>query len=451
MKKYLTFGIWNKYYLYIIAMVISMNIHGLIAGNGYHSYFIGFFIVEDHVGHSYIHKLFYYSLILIFSLLYLLYEKKINNHNIPKLENNNTNDTNADIMYYDINKINSNISDKFVFLNVLFYVLCENIGPIISQFFSYGDYWMIELIIMAYLNHKMFNIQIYRHQKLSLYLISIPFILKTITVVFMFCDENNYFKDDVINYKYNENKNLLKSLFVAHWWLFPIAMILYFIKMVIDSYIILNIKKIMDFKYVPVNKLLLLYGLFGILYISIFSSITTFISCGKKDNNIYDIYEYICKVVDKNNDNRYIENYKVYFTGKYVKDLLYTLIGAIAYNIYTFFFFQTIKYFNPVYKSFSWPLIFFIHKLILIYQINNDESIKYLNASFFLDLSSDISAIIAFLIFLEIIELNFCGLNKNLRKYITLRSKKDSNYYNIMDDILSDPSEDTSFNTLSDK
>ena len=42
-----------------------------------------------------------------------------------------------------------------------------------------------------------------------------------------------------------------------------------------------------------------------------------------------------------------------------------------------------------------------------MYQITGDEPIKFLNASYFLDLSSDLSAILGFLIYLEIIELNY--------------------------------------------
>ena len=186
------------------------------------------------------------------------------------------------------------------------------------------------------------------------------------------------------------------------------------------------------------------------MFTLIISLITNFISCGKKNDYIYDIYDYICKVVDKNN-NRFIENYRTYFTGEFWKDLLYTLIGAIGYNIYILLFFSLIKHFNPVYKSFTSPMVFLLLKLILIPQLNNDEQIKYLNASFFLDWVSDISAIIAFLIFLEIIELNFCGLNKNLRKYITLRSKNDSKDYTILDDILSEQSDISSINNINDK
>ena len=44
---------------------------------------------------------------------------------------------------------------------------------------------------------------------------------------------------------------------------------------------------------------------------------------------------------------------------------------------------------------------------------------------FLIDFSSDITAIIGFLIYLEIIELNFCKLNKDLRKNIIMRGEID--------------------------
>ena len=156
--------------------------------------------------------------------------------------------------------------------------------------------------------------------------------------------------------------------------------------------------------------------------------VTTFISCGKKNDKIYDIYDYICNVIDKNND-RYIDNFKVYFSGTIWKDILYTLIGGIGYNIYILFVFQIIKHLNPIYKSFFAPVTYFIQKLILMYQINSNEPRKYLNSSFFIDFSSDITAIIGFLIYLEIIELNFCEFNKDLRKNIILRAEIDENNY----------------------
>ena len=45
------------------------------------------------------------------------------------------------------------------------------------------------------------------------------------------------------------------------------------------------------------------------------------------------------------------------------------------------------------------------------------------------------------MIYLEIIELNFCKLNYNLRKYINDRSAKDSNKDNNIESIINDDEE----------
>jgi len=56
-----------------------------------------------------------------------------------------------------------------------------------------------------------------------------------------------------------------------------------------------------------------------------------------------------------------------------------------------------------------------------------------LTQKFLLDESGDIASIIGFLIYLEIIELNFCGLNYNLKKNIIIRSESDVNGLFISD------------------
>ena len=428
-KRCITLGKWNKHYIYFIATVICMNIYCIISGYGYHTYQIGIFIDEEHIGHLYIHKLIYYLLMLICSFFYWLYERKRDyNNNYKelikegKIEQYNSSN-NSSLIYHDLYYYgNKNVSDTSAYITIFLFVFVEYIDRIVHQFFSYGDYWMFELLIMAYLHNKLFNINIYKHQKLSIYSVSLPVILKTITIIFLFCDKNNHLSNNEINYKYNEKTTLLKSLFVAHGWLFPIGMVLYIIVMLANSYLIINIKKILDLKYFLMSKLLIFYSLFGTISSALITLVTTFISCGKKNDKIYDIYEYICNVVDKNND-RYIDNYRIYFTGSIWKDILYTLIGGAGYNIYMLFVFQIVKHLNPIYKSFFAPVTFLIQKLILMYQINSNEPIKFLNASFFIDLSSDITAIIGFLIYLEIIELNFCGFNKDLRKNIISRAE----------------------------
>ena len=435
MKKYITFGNWNKDYLYIIAACISYILFDVTNGCGYYYYTLQL-SDSKFSGHIYIHKLFNYSLILICSFLFYLYEKvRDKNKNKKKEESKDdyskvdelTNFNSIALIHHDVSYYtNKKISNKFVFLIIFLYVVFDYIDQMVGQYFSFGDFWMVDLLIMAYLCNKMLKMKIYQHQLFAIYLVSIPFILKTATIILLFSDEKNYLKNDKTNYKYDNESTLLKSLFVVHAWLFPISFIIYFIKMIMDSYIIISIKKIMDLKYVSISKILIIYGGFGTLFTALFCLVTTYIPCGKRNNDVYDIYDYQFLVVD-DEGNRFIENYKVYFGQYFLKDLLlFSFIRGIENGLYKLFLLKYVQNLNPVFKSFSYSLIYIMHKFILVFQVKSNEPMKYLNARFFLDFASDFAAIIGFLIYLEIIELNFCNLNLNLRKYIIIRSKLDS-------------------------
>ena len=70
---------------------------------------------------------------------------------------------------------------------------------------SHLDFWMLELIIISYLNAKIFKKQIYNHQKFVLIFNLFPIIFKIITIFLSF--KGN--KDDESNNKYLDNKGLL--------------------------------------------------------------------------------------------------------------------------------------------------------------------------------------------------------------------------------------------------
>jgi hypothetical protein len=423
MKNYITIGNWYRSYLLILVSSAFRVVFDIINGYGYPYYSIQ--ISESKFnGHIYIHKLFYFLLILIGSSIFYLYEKKRSKGYILNLTRINHNEIEL-IQNISYKYEYSNISSTFVIRVIFLHVISELIYQIACQYFSFGDYWMVELLIMIFLCRKVFKLKIYKHQQLSLYLISIPFLLKTATIVLFYCDENNHFKNGEINYKYNEKESMLKSLFVVYWWLFPIAFALYFISMFIDSYTIIHIKRIMDFKYISISKILILYGGFGVLITSLFTLATTFISCGKKNDDVYDIYDYQFIVVE-NNGERYIDSYKVYFSQYVGIDLLFSLLRGISIGLYKLYLLKYVQELNPIFKSFCYPLMYFLQKIILLYQIKSNEPMKFLNARFAIDIFSDMTAFIALLIYLEIIELNFCGLNENLRKYIIKRSEKES-------------------------
>ena len=77
----------------------------------------------------------------------------------------------------------------------------------------------------------------------------------------------------------------------------------------------------------------------------------------------------------------------------------------------------------------SFPVYYFIQKIILIIttaikekSFFSKDQINYINFKFSLDISGDIFSIIGFLVYLEIIELHFCNLEFNLRRYIMKRA-----------------------------
>ena len=69
-----------------------------------------------------------------------------------------------------------------------------------------------------------------------------------------------------------------------------------------------------------------------------------------------------------------------------------------------------------------------------IYTIVKKKEIE--NVNYALELSSSFLAFLAFSIFLEFIELNFCLCNYNLRRYIVRRSIIDSNINNEYEDTI---------------
>lgn len=77
---------------------------------------------------------------------------------------------------------------------------------------------------------------------------------------------------------------------------------------------------------------------------------------------------------------------------------------------------------------FSFPIYFFFKKIFLIFNTlfhgnffieNKMENIEY---KFILDISCDFLSFIGFTVYLELIELNFCGLNYNLCRHISIRA-----------------------------
>ena len=105
---------------------------------------------------------------------------------------------------------------------------------------------------------------------------------------------------------------------------------------------------------------------------------------------------------------------------------------VILFFFNKYFAILIIKFFTPVHLIISFPIYYIIQKIVLIintlireHSFFNETNFKFKTEKFILDLTGDIVSIIGFFIYLEIIEINFCKLNYNLRRYIIIRGNNE--------------------------
>ena len=193
------------------------------------------------------------------------------------------------------------------------------------------------------------------------------------------------------------------------------------------AYSINKLKWLMDLKYIAPSKILMITGIIGIVMNLIVCLVSTFVKCWN-----VEFSPNLCRILGKNYTEKYYENLIIYFntlssfpTIEIVLELLTILLGSISYFSYYFFYILVIKYLTPVHVSFTNSIYYFFIRIILF--INNQfvegkwES-KFKYSKFFIDILCESLSFIGFLIYLEIIELHFCGLYFDLKKYIIRRS-----------------------------
>ena len=112
---------------------------------------------------------------------------------------------------------------------------------------------MVELYILALLNLKIFKIQIYSHQKLAFAINFISVILNIVTVIFT----------------YNE-KNEKKAIYIKYWWTVFIGIFVYLLYSFFLSFTFINIKKLIDLKFVSLHIIKICFIAYHIISLWIF-------------------------------------------------------------------------------------------------------------------------------------------------------------------------------------
>ena len=443
MAKYIQFNCFNIYFKYILLAIIFRYLNTCLLGHNHNDSFeevnLNKFIYKsfDHqikidlANFRMIEFFFKYAGIFIFSIISRFFElyltrNKIKNFfqiNDPFLVSQrnifilNQTDSlsiskNKNFLYKFKNNIVNN-SSVFIYIIISFtWVVQEILNLMFYWFLRDVDFWFFEILIVTIIFSYTFLLEVYNHQKLAIVINLCSSFFKIANIVLrFFCSE--------------------PGIYTKYPWWIPLGFLGYLILIAISAFINCTIKSFIDLRYTTISQLLMFYSLVGIFVSGITCVINTYVPCSETKNSNF-VYEKMCKV--EYNNNLYFDNFNYYFSSFADEDSFGKLIRSltIIFDSLTFFFKEyfcllAIKYMGPIHITFAKPIFFILKKIILI--TNNlirDKSFfksteDYKPERFFLDVAGDIVCLIGFLIYLEIIELKFFGLNYNLRKYIMQR------------------------------
>lgn len=340
--------------------------------------------------------------------------------NIPKEEN---------ILFKFKNYLLYNSS---IFINLLIsfiWVSDEIIMFVIFNYLKDVDFWFFEILIVTIIYSKIFLVQIYKHHKFAIILNLIPSFLKIACIVLTI---------------YSDDQSLIYTDY--SWWI-PIGFLIHSTLTAIISFINCSLKSFLDLKYITASQLLMFYSLVGIFISFFICIISTYVPCSSIDNHKNSFSEMMCKV--KDDAYFYFDSFKIYFQTyseeSSIENFIRTII--IIFDSLTFFFFKyffllSIKYTDPVHIYFYIPIYYVLQKTILVlnnFILDNEcfkDTSNFKVAKYFLDIGGDFFCLIGFLIYLEVIELNFCELNYNLKRNISKRGMSNdlANFKNILND-----------------
>ena len=385
--------------------------------------------------------------------------KKANdNKNENNLTLNSTVPKNVELIHNDVNDDIIEVSMGSIILSSFLLIVNDVVIKWIFSKNEIFDYFFLNILIMTLIFKYHYKEKIYSHQNIGL--IIVLFIAGALFVACLFEDID--FSD--------ENKTIWEAFDERHYMVF-VFIIIYFVSSTCSCYGIIIQKRIMDYQYVSPYKIIFFKGLLGMIISIVIIIISTCIPCEENHivnlnkgnfNNInnknylfYDNFTTnsnsdnstttppLFECVDSYENNTYFDNVLSYFHSiKTLKNKKHKYL-EIVFSIPTYCFLHFItnilliivnKLLSPIHCLIVDSLYRILHIPIQTLQnipiSNNTEGFFYefiiqpLSTKILRVIANFIS-LIGYSIYLEIIELKFCGLNKNIRKNIRKRARSD--------------------------
>ena len=292
MAKFITFGTINRSLLYIVLTSISLVINQYIYGftyiecfyqmNIYRTFYeliTGDVIKDDSeinkkrnkikfLRHRVFDPLFSYIGVIILSYIFIK-NKKPADFNNTSIQNETSTQNKSEIrLIYNKSKVYF-----YHFKGILFYILIlflwvaeENLILIYVDIFQDLDFWFFELIFVSVIFSKIFIFKISSHQILGVAIsVLVGSILKIYNITITFISDSE--KDEKERTYYVQNPRVV------------VFAVLYFLLIILRSYVNTKIKTFLDLKYISHRFLMITYGIAGTFICFITGIITTNVAC----------------------------------------------------------------------------------------------------------------------------------------------------------------------------
>ena len=271
------------------------------------------------------------------------------------------------------------------------------------------DMWIFNIFFIYIFMKYIMNNPIYKHQLITLIFI---FIINIILIII----------SSIIEYNGSSFYNLIINIYGSGFYIFLFYIIYLALSALICSSQVFQ-KKLMDIYYVSPYTILFVIGLITSLLTLIALIITTNVNCGEylSERNICSIfykgYQYAHVFLDNfiiylyNLSDRYNIDKTSFYLEIFLVYPLYSLFTFMKYLYETLIIFHL----NPNYVILS-DTIYYTLKYLIILICNPKEATNYIS------LFEQLVTLFGYLFYLEIWELKICGLNRETKNKIYLRS-----------------------------
>ena len=430
-NNFIGLGKCSKKYLYILGTILFRCLRDCIFG------FIaidpesktGLFGFIPELSKHYLLQDFYkYLSYIIGGLIFLNVLKKNNSLNKEKAPVLRSKSSNT-LIYHKQGPNLKEISIIKILAICMIYCIHAELSRIMYLFdFNGLDFWIFDIIFTIFFMDTYFIITYHKHQKFSMIFVIIINAILLIISSFL-PNTNNQDSDlrDKNTYQIIEDITNSRYLFIC------ILFIFIFLSALL-SYGRVKTKILMYLYYISPYQIIFYVGAIGSILTFLALIFVTFFNC--KENTNYSIENYciLSKIVN-NKKKYYYDNIFIYFNDLYDNITNYKFYFEILLITPLFFALEffgftceilTIHYLNPIYVLVRENLYYCILRFLFILANINDYN-KYMTIEqFFILQFSEISAIFGYAIYLEIIELRFCGLDKDLRRKIIERGERES-------------------------